>query len=154
MNKKSQMYIIIAVLLISMAFGTVLSTKSTVKPEKEFTELWKNYVKEAPFAANQGKFEDFTQKFAEFAKARDKNFRFISIYSSQSGVYVYNAYGKTININNQLPLQDNEAGSINRTGKVAVITDEDIYYFSAPAGSIKAIFKTESKTAKRVYVYE
>lgn len=154
LQKKGQFYLIIAVLLISFTFGAVFSTKSSAKTEDYFKETWKNYIKEAPFAANSGEFEDFTQKFVEFARTRDRNFKLISVYSTVSGIQVYNAYGKTININNVLSIPDSSAGALNRTGKVGIITDEDVYYLDTPAGSIKAVFMTESKTAKRVYVYE
>jgi hypothetical protein len=153
-GKKGQFYLIIAVLLISLTFGAVFSTKSSAKTEDYFKETWKNYIKEAPFAANSGKFEDFTQKFVEFARTSDKNFKLISVYSAGSEIQVYNAYGKTININNELSIPDSSAGTLGRTDKIGIITDSDVYYLDTPAGSIKAVFMTESKTAKRVYVYE
>ncbi len=153
-QKKGQFYIITAVLLISLTFGAIFSTNSATTTEDYFKQTWKNYVKEAPFAANQGEFKDFTQKFIDFARTRDKNFKLISVYSSGSEIQIYNAYGKTININNQLSIADSSAGTLNKTNEVGIIIDSDVYYFTTPAGSIKAIFMTESKTAKRVYVYE
>lgn len=154
MNKKSQFYIITAVLLMTLAFGAIFSSKATIKSETAFNELWKNYAKEAAFAANQGSFDDFTQKFVVFARTRDKNFKLISVYTSESETRVYNAYGKTININNQLSLPASKGGSLNKTGEIGILTDKDVYYLATPANSVKAIFITESKSAKRVYVYE
>lgn len=154
MSRKGQFYIITAVLLIALAFGTVFSAKKIIKSERAFEELRKNYVKESAFAANQDEFEDFTRKFMDYARTKDKNFKLIAVHTTSEEIQVYNAYGKTININNELSLQDNEAGAVSKTSEVGILTDDDIYYFDATEGTIKAIFMSEGKTAKRVYVHE
>jgi len=151
MNKKSQFYIITAVILLAMTSGFFMP-KLSYDTDTKFREVGDNYIREASFAANTGNLDDFSRKFVDYAGIKEQNFGLAYIYAKGRNVTVLNLIKKTIYIN-EFKLDFNQTLTIGRESSITLTKESDQYFFNtSDAPKISAFFYSETGSTKKVYV--
>ncbi len=151
MNKKSQFYILTAVVLIAITFGLFSSQKMIPKPENAFGLLVDNYLKEAPFAANSGNLEDFTLRFYDLAASKEPDFEMVSFYVSQDNVSVLSLAKPTIFIN-QHNVSFRQSIVFQRPDAAMVSIGQEQYSIDTATTGIKTIFLMSKEDSRNVRV--
>jgi len=149
MNKKSQFYIITAIILLALTFG-FFGPKLTSEVDRTFTELCDNYLREASFAANTGNLEDFTGKFFAYGNTKEPDFGLVAMHVQKDNVTVISMLKKTIYINeNQLSF--NTTAIISRDNSLVITMGKGQYRFdTSEYPKISAFLYSESGETKKV----
>jgi hypothetical protein len=150
MSKKAQFYILTAVILLAITFGLFTAKKTIQKPDRTFDQLADNYVKEAPIAANSGRFEDFALRFYDFAVLREQNFEMVTIYISDENVSVLSLVKSSIFIN-EYNLSFKQDVVFPRTDVIVSIGNEQ-YDINASSIGVKTIFLLQKSDSKNVRI--
>jgi len=152
MNKKSQFYIFIALVLIALVLSGAQFLRVTERPSTTFKELHENYLREGAAAANRGQLQDFTERFVEYARTRDPEFGLMYIFVDED-IKVYNGLKKSININTNLSLMPDEAVTFDFVEDVAVFYEEEVYYFNlSSTKQLQALFISDAGENIKVHV--
>ncbi|MEM4337126.1 MAG: hypothetical protein QXG86_03925 [Candidatus Woesearchaeota archaeon] len=151
MNKKSQFYIITAVILLALTFG-LSKPKIKYASDRNFKELCENYIKEAPFAANTGNLNEFTQKFVDYGKTKEPNFGLLYLEIRQDNITAFNLVKKTTYIN-EFKLSFNETLTTDRENQVIITLDKNQYIFNTSEyPKISVLIFSESENTTKVCI--
>lgn len=151
MNRKAQFYILAAVMLLAITFGLFATKKTFSPPDKTFSILSENYLKEAPFAANTGNLKEFTLKFYDFAVSKEPNFEMVYIYTSQGNISAFSLVKSTIFIN-EYNLSFNEDVAFQRQETTTVSIEDQQYEINTSPIGIKAVFISEKEGTRNVKI--
>ena len=106
MNKKSQLYIFTAIILIVIAFGIAQSRIPKEAPKLSlFDQLYSNFATEAPIMINEAlqqqqnvtlAFVEYAQAFKSYAKTRDPQFGFSYVLFTDDEILIQNFLGRSL----------------------------------------------------------
>jgi len=151
MNKKAQFYIITAVILLALTYG-FFRPKLTYARDNSFEGLYKNYIEEAPIAANSGNLDDFSRRFSSYAGTKVPGFGLAYLYVQNSNITVLNLVKKTIFIND-VPLGFNQSAVMDRKNRTTLTLESGQYVFeTSEYPKVLSFFYAESEGSKKVYV--
>ncbi|MFH1053294.1 MAG: hypothetical protein V1740_02640 [Candidatus Woesearchaeota archaeon] len=97
-NKKAQFYILIAVILVGIAFSIVQASETFKEPDQLFSQLTENLEKESSNMINNAIYEEnviedeynpFFISFIKFAKTRDPKFEAIYLLKNKDKITIY-----------------------------------------------------------------
>lgn len=158
MNKKGQLYIFTAIILIVIAFG-IAQSKIPQQAQKLslFDQLYNNFATEAPTVINEAMqqqqnvtlaFSEYAQHFESYATTRDPNFRFSYVLFTKEHVMIHNLLGTSLTASYDQPyaLQDSVPILLPRKKESITLTiDGRSYDFqSIPhVASVSGVFISE-----------
>ncbi len=151
MNKKSQFYILTAVILLAITFGLFTVQKTVPRPSGTFDLLVSNYMKEAPLAANSGDLEGFTRDFYDFALTREGGFEMMYAFASQGNVSVLSLIKSRIFIN-QFSLSFNDTITLTGPEELTVSIGSEQYIINTSSQGLKAIFLLQKENSRQVRI--
>jgi hypothetical protein len=113
MNKRGQFYIIIALIISLALFGITYKVNEITEPVlfTDFNDVSENYVSEATKVVNDalemeeedvdGRIEEFTDSFLDYAKQRNPNLGLLYIYSNGGDITIENHLDESIVIDGE-----------------------------------------------------
>ncbi len=168
MHKRSQFYLLTAILLSVVVFLLADLPQRTEAGSKEPLYLYQNFISEAPRVINNAiynsrnmtsDFDDFTSKFIYHAGTKNINLSlfYAVIYGDQ--MVMSNRMGEGVNVttsSGEIVLNHNQSVSMARKDSLNVEIGGISYPFAADQNvtSFKLIFRTEDLNSnKEVYIY-
>ncbi|MFH1315899.1 MAG: hypothetical protein ABII01_00080 [Candidatus Woesearchaeota archaeon] len=104
-SKKAQFYILIAVILVGIAFSIVQASETFKEPDQLFNQLAENLEKESSNMVNNAIYEEnvvedeynpFFISFIKFAKTRDPKFEALYILKNKDKITIYSEIKDTV----------------------------------------------------------
>lgn len=164
-DKKGQFYILIALLLISYAFGLARQDVPIRKPKDTFQLLHEGYVSEGSAAINNAVYEDanvtarfsaFTDDYMAFARSAEPGFRLVYLLKYRDWLTVGNRLGDGLNVS--VGSSSYLAGSSSEITVPVAAASFKIsgipydFAFSDEEIQLKAVFRSSDKLTTRVFV--
>ena len=167
MEKKSQLYIFAALILIGIAF-TIASSRNISLPKKAtaFDSLTSNFKTEAPKVVNRAIMENknvstevlaFASQYQEYARSRDPSIKFMYVLFDEDKVLVENYMGEKIEVyyDRRYDIESKNYVLLPRKDieLMAVIDNIDYdFYLADGMLGINAVFKSDKEGNVRISV--
>ncbi len=164
-SKKGQFYILIALLLITYAFGLSRQDVPIRKPQDNFKLLHGGFMTEGAAVINSAIYEEanvssrfsgFTDNYLAYARSSEPGFRLLFLLKQGSLLTVGNRLNGSVNItvSNASYIVPSSSDVIVTAGttSVALFGLSYTFYFSSADFELKGYFQTSDKLARRIFV--
>lgn len=168
LQKKSQIYLLTAILLCITAFIAAERVAKTRESNQEPLSLFNNFVSEAPYAINSALYADknlsrefyqFTAKFIQYSSAKNINLSLFYVIAYNNEMFIYNGMGISSNITTsagERELDASEQTSMSLKSKISVESGGMSYNFiiNENITQFKLVFKaSDINNNTEVYTY-
>ena len=167
MSKKSQFYIVTALILLAVTFSIYPSFLRPTKPVTVFDELSANFEVESPKVVNNALYRgnepgavlrNFTTEFLAYAKTRDPDFRLLYVFAHNSSIEIGNYLVFQVNAStnsSSILVGPNNNGVVPLSAVVSVKVNNFNYKFANLTGSglvLKSLFRSRKDRETKVHV--
>jgi len=167
-NKKGQLYIVAAILLLTYAFAIARPSVSPKLPISSFQSLHKNFISETPVVVNNAlqqsdnvsaTFKTFVDDFSIYAKTKDPNFRLVYLLVDKDKLVVGNRLDDSVNVtigDTVHKISSNQELTVNKAASADLLVNGITYsyLFNDDNVQLKAFFRKEDQNEIRVFVHK